>query len=676
MSSRRAFVAACVLVACGERHDPGSSAQLLTSPAITAGSEWRYWDRGGDLGTAWRMGSFDDSSWARGAGPLGYGESYLRTIVSYGPSSSQKYITTYVRRTFHVDDPSIVVGMRARLMYDDGVVVHLNGAELARVAMTSGAISAATLSSGHEANNMYAGFDWSASTGLLLAGTNTIAVEIHQSDPGSSDLVFDLALDLELVSDPPIGDNGIARNAAWWYWDNGGDLGTMWRTSAGGAGWKSGEGVLGYGESYINTTVAYGASSSNKHITTYVTTAFAVDDVSAVTSMVGEVMYDDGFVAYLNGAELARAAMPSGTITATTLSSGHEANATYTTFDWSNRRDLLRDGTNILAVELHQQAASSSDLVFDLALSLDDAQAWPGADDVTALDEHGDLEGDLSDLFVEPTVMWTVNNYRGTLVELVPDGDTWTKASSRVLRYPGGGGHPDSEGVTRAELTSRAIYVSAERNNAASGTSRLSILRYDTAATTSELRATHEWNLTSDLPAVHPNSGLEALRWIPDTLLVAGGFVDDATGQTYNPAGYAGHGTGLFLVGVEGTGAIHAYALDHLTGGRRRITTVASGLPRVMALEVDRDTGYIYAHCDSACGNRTNVLALVGGRLTVIAELPSPSTLPPETDNEGIAVAAEASCTACQKLFYWCDETAFEGHVLRADRIPCGPFLP
>src|SRR5687767_5853265 len=111
MSPRRALLAACVLVACGERHDPGASAQLLTEPAIPAASEWRYWDRGGDLGTAWRMAAFDDSGWARGAGPLGYGESYLRTIVSYGPSSSQKYITTYVRRTFDVADPSAVVGM-------------------------------------------------------------------------------------------------------------------------------------------------------------------------------------------------------------------------------------------------------------------------------------------------------------------------------------------------------------------------------------------------------------------------------------------------------------------------------------------------------------------------------------------------------------------------------------
>ncbi|HUQ01659.1 MAG TPA: hypothetical protein VM261_04150 [Kofleriaceae bacterium] len=677
---RRAWLAACVLGACGERADVGGSAQLASTPAITAGAEWRYWDRGGDLGTAWRMGAFDDSAWARGAGPLGYGESYVSTTVAYGSSSSAKHITTYVRRTFEVADPSTVIGMRGRLMYDDGVVIHLNGAELARVAMpASGAITASALSAGHEANNTYATLDWSASTGLLLPGTNTIAVEIHQADPASSDLVFDLALDLESVSDVPVGERGIARNATWRFWDNGGDLGTAWRMTLGGTGWDEGEGVFGYGESYIDTPVSHGASSAAKHLTTYFTKAFEVDDASAITSMVGEVMYDDGFVAYLNGAELGRAAMPSGAITASTRASGHEAANDYGDFDWSGRAGLLRDGTNVLAVEVHQESSRSSDLVFDLALVLADdgdpgpGSGWLGDDHVTTADTADDLGGDLSDLFVEAGVMWTVNNYRGALVKLVPNGSRWTDASTRILRYPGGGGHPDAEGVTRAELSSSAIYVAAERNNSASGTSRLSVLRYDTAASGVELVATHEWNLTSYLPAASANSGLEAIRWIPDSVLVAAAFHDEAAGHTYDPAEYTDHGTGLFLVGVEGTGAVHVFALDHADGSRHRLATFASGLPHVMALEVDRADGTVWAHCDSACGNRTNVVRLAAGRFTVVAEPPSPASMPDDVDNEGIAVEPAAACVAGKRRFYWCDERATDDHVLRVDLVPCAP---
>jgi hypothetical protein len=684
MSLRRASLAACVLLGCGERADVGASAQLVSTSVIAAGSEWRYWDRGGDLGTAWRTGTFDDSAWARGAGPLGYGESYIRTVVSYGTSSSAKHITTYVRRTFEVADPAEVIGMRGRLMYDDGVVIHLNGAELARVAMPSGTITASTRSAGHEANNTYATLDWSARTGLLLPGTNTIAVEIHQMEPSSSDLVFDLALDLESVSDVPVGNNGIARNATWWYWDNGGDLGTAWRTTLGGSGWDEGEGVFGYGESYIDTPVSYGPSSSSRYITTYFTKAFTVDDAAAIAAMTAEVMYDDGFVAYLNGSEIGRAAMPTGPITGATRSLGHEAENDYDPFDWSDRTDLLRDGTNVLAVEVHQVSSGSSDLVFDLALELDDEGApdpdpdpapgaWFGDDNVTTADAADDLGGDLSDLFIEPGVMWTVNNYRGALVKLVPDGSRWTDVSTRILRYPGGGGHPDSEGVTRAELSSSAIYVAAERNNSASSTSRLSVLRYDTAASGSELIATHEWNLTSYLPATSANAGLEAIRWIPDSLLVAGGFHDAAAGRAYDPADYPDHGTGLFLVGVEGTGAVHVFALDHDDGSRHLLATFASGLPHVMAIEVDRATGTVWVHCDSACGNRTHVARLVNGRFTIVAEPEPPASMPADTDNEGIAVEPASACVSGKRKFYWVDETEHDDHALRVDLVPCTP---
>ena len=92
------------------------------------------------------------------------------------------------------------------------------------------------------------------------------------------------------------------------------------------------------------------------------------------------------------------------------------------------------------------------------------------------------------------------------------------------------------EGVTRAELTSPAIYVATERDNLAPSTSRLSILRYDTSAAGPTLIATHEWNLTSDLPPAGSNAGLEGITWMPDEVLVASGFFDERVGHTYAPA--------------------------------------------------------------------------------------------------------------------------------------------
>ncbi len=345
--------------------------------AIARGSTWRYWDRGGLGTTSWRARTFDDSTWASGPGPLGYGESYVRTNVSYGANASNKFVTTYFRRTFNVADPAAVTALRGELMYDDGAVIYLNGTEIGRAAMPTGTIGSTTLATNHETGNAYETFDWTAHRGRLVAGSNTIAVEVHQSSASSSDLSFDLALLVEGGGSspppppPPSNTDGVTRNAGWWYWDNGGSPASTWKTQQTGAsGWDSGTGAFGYGESYIRTPVSYGPSTTSRYITTYFTTTTQVTDPAAVTSMIAEVMYDDGFVAYLNGTEIARANMPTGVPTSTTLATSHEAGNLYTTIDVSARRNLLVAGANVLAVEVHQSAASSSDLVFDMALAL------------------------------------------------------------------------------------------------------------------------------------------------------------------------------------------------------------------------------------------------------------------------------------------------------------------
>ena len=104
------------------------------------------------------------------------------------------------------------------------------------------------------------------------------------------------------------------------------------------------------------------------------------------------------------------------------------------------------------------------------------------------------------------------------------------------------------------------------------------------------------------------NLGIEAITWVPDSYLVANGFVDESTGAAYNPVAYPGHGTGLFFVGIEGTGNIYGYALDHMTGGFQRVATIASGNAGVMGLEFDRDVGHLWAYCDNTCGNRSSML--------------------------------------------------------------------
>ena len=143
------------------------------------------------------------------------------------------------------------------------------------------------------------------------------------------------------------------------------------------------------------------------------------------------------------------------------------------------------------------------------------------------------------------------------------------------------------------------VYVSAERNNDTNTVSRLSVLRFDTDALGPALTATHEWNLTADLPVAGPNLGLEAITWIPDAFLVTGGFVDESTGQAYDPAVYANHGAGVFFVGLEANGTVYGYVLDHASGGFQRVATFPGGQASIMDLSFDRETGYLWGYCDN-----------------------------------------------------------------------------
>ncbi|HTM19355.1 MAG TPA: hypothetical protein VL172_02570, partial [Kofleriaceae bacterium] len=356
----------------GVRAPPPPLPPPSNDDGIPRNATWWYWDAGGDLGTAWRTQTSGATGWRSGRGALGYGESYLATPVGYGPDANSKYITTYFTTTTQVDDPAAVSSMIAEVMYDDGFVAYLNGTEVARASMPAGAITAGTLAASHEAGNAYQQFDWSARRDLLHAGTNVLAVEVHQVAASSSDLVFDLALQLgSQPPPPPTGDEDIPRGSTWRYWDARQPPTTdaTWTQPGYSDGaWAAGPGPLGYGETYIVTPLSYGTDPTNKPITTYFRHWF--DAASASAALRAELMYDDGVVVYLNGHEITRLYMPTGTIDSTTHSTGHETGNAYESYDWTAFNSYLVPGANLLAVEVHQAAPTSSDLTFDLALDV------------------------------------------------------------------------------------------------------------------------------------------------------------------------------------------------------------------------------------------------------------------------------------------------------------------
>jgi hypothetical protein len=176
-------------------------ATLLLVPRV---SVWKYRDLGEDLGTAWRAPGYADGSWSSGPGVLGYGESYVATVVSYGPAPNRKYWTTYFRRPFVVTGAANVTALRLRVMYDDGAVVYLNGVEVARPGMPGGTIAYSTRASAkHLANATYEEIDLGAFVGLLVEGTNVIAAEVHQRDQKSNEMIFDAEIEADVLVPAP-----------------------------------------------------------------------------------------------------------------------------------------------------------------------------------------------------------------------------------------------------------------------------------------------------------------------------------------------------------------------------------------------------------------------------------------------------------------------------------------
>jgi len=161
---------------------------------VAPGSSWRYLAAGATPAGDWTEANFDDESWSEGAAPLGYGDPGLGTTLERG--AGEQELTSWFRRVFVVDDPSTWTRASLALQRDDGVVVYLNGVELLRDNLPDGEITPATPAVGAlGADYELEWLPFDVPLGMLMAGTNVLAVELHQAGSESTDLRFDLRLD-------------------------------------------------------------------------------------------------------------------------------------------------------------------------------------------------------------------------------------------------------------------------------------------------------------------------------------------------------------------------------------------------------------------------------------------------------------------------------------------------
>jgi hypothetical protein len=168
--------------------------QDVTSVSLIAQNQsWKYYDAGNLPALDWNTGSYADQTWSQGNAQLGYGDGDEQTIVDFGSNPSNKYITTYFRKQFTVTDASALTTLQGAVLFDDGVVVYVNGTEVYRNNLPAGMIGYSTLANQAIAvENTFHTFLIPPS--ILVDGQNTVAIEIHQNAVTSSDISFDFTL--------------------------------------------------------------------------------------------------------------------------------------------------------------------------------------------------------------------------------------------------------------------------------------------------------------------------------------------------------------------------------------------------------------------------------------------------------------------------------------------------
>ena len=162
----------------------------------------------------------------------------------------------------------------------------------------------------------------------------------------------------------------ISKLSEWKYLDNGTDQGTAWAAAGfNDDNWSYGPAKLGYSRNAV-TTLSFGPDNNNKYITSYFRKHVNIASIAALQDSLDlNMLRDDGAIVYVNGVEVVRSNMPAGAINYLTLAPTNITAPNETEYNvFRIPKTAFTDGNNTIAVEIHQQSGTSSDIAFDLEL--------------------------------------------------------------------------------------------------------------------------------------------------------------------------------------------------------------------------------------------------------------------------------------------------------------------
>lgn len=195
----------------------------------------------------------------------------------------------------------------------------------------------------------------------------------------------------------------IERASIWKYYDQGSQDGTNWQIPGSSTStWQNGKAPLGYytgdtnnGRGY-NTILDYGYDANNKRPTYYFRKTFSLSQAPSSSDIYAlNYTIDDGMIVYINGKEAARYLMKGGDVTYNDYSSSYaEGNPDSGTLILSP--ELFNKGTNLIAIEVHNTDNKSSDIYFDVELTLSSMST--GGGNYASTDEEYALPMDGNDI--------------------------------------------------------------------------------------------------------------------------------------------------------------------------------------------------------------------------------------------------------------------------------------
>jgi hypothetical protein len=166
----------------------------------------------------------------------------------------------------------------------------------------------------------------------------------------------------------------VSAGASWEYLDDGSNQGTAWRAPEFNDNtWSNGVAQLGFGDNDEATRIRRTNSAGGTIVTFYFRRGFNVTNTDDFATLSMWMLRDDGGVVYVNGNEVFRSpSMPPApaVISFNTFANNQGSAPSDNTIDTASLSPaLLVPGTNVVAVEIHQFDAGSSDLSFDFSLT-------------------------------------------------------------------------------------------------------------------------------------------------------------------------------------------------------------------------------------------------------------------------------------------------------------------